>query len=71
MGRYIYAIDDGRLTVNPAEPSAVDVRISADTVTALLSSYQRVGCWWPALSGKTLVWGKRPWLAAHLNDRSP
>ncbi|MQA27935.1 MAG: maleylpyruvate isomerase family mycothiol-dependent enzyme [Micromonosporaceae bacterium] len=69
LGRYVYAFADGRLTINPAEPPAIDVHVSADPVTALLSSYRRIGRWWPALSGKTLAWGRRPWLAARLNDR--
>jgi hypothetical protein len=44
----------------------VDCHISAEPVTFLLMSYNRIGPTMPALSGKVRVWGRRPWLATRL-----
>ncbi len=61
-------VDDGRLTVEGSPRSAVDCHISADPATLLLMSYNRIGPATPALTGKVLVWGRRPWLALRLGD---
>lgn len=66
---YVYEFTNGRLEVDPAQPRPVDVHISADPVIALLTSYCRVGQVGPALTGKVLVWGRRPWLATSLRGR--
>jgi uncharacterized protein (TIGR03083 family) len=60
--------DDGGLTVEDSPKSPVDCHISADPVTLLLMSYNRIGPTAPALTGKVLVWGRRPWLALRLGD---
>jgi hypothetical protein len=44
----------------------IDCHISAEPVTFLLMSYNRIGSTLPALSGKVGVWGRRPWLATRL-----
>lgn len=66
---YIYEFIDGKLEVDPEQPRRVDAHISADPVTALLTSYGRVGQFGPAITGKVLVWGRRPWLALSLRNR--
>lgn len=58
--------EGGRLTVESSRVLPVDCCISADPVTFLLTSYNRIGSTWPALSGKVRVWGRRPWLATRL-----
>lgn len=62
LARYVYSFDDGRLTVNPPDPGRIDVHISAEPVTALLLNYGRISQWWPAVTGRVLAWGRRPWL---------
>lgn len=66
---YVYEFTSGRLEVDPAQPRRVDTHISADPVTALLTSYGRVGQIGPAITGKFLAWGRRPWLATSLRGR--
>src|SRR5205085_2011411 len=63
LGGYRYAFTDGVLTVGPPDRGRADVHISSEPVTALLNAYGRIGPWRPALTGKVLVWGRRPWLA--------
>jgi uncharacterized protein (TIGR03083 family) len=58
--------EDGRLTIENSPVSAVDCHISADPVTLLLMSYNRIGPTMPSLTGKVRVWGRRPWLAMRL-----
>jgi hypothetical protein len=69
FGRYLYRFDNGRLTVDPPQPTRVDVRVSAAPVTALLMNYGRIGPWFPALTGRVTAWGRRPWLAPSLTRR--
>jgi uncharacterized protein (TIGR03083 family) len=58
--------DEARLTVENSLIMPVDCHISAEPVTFMLMSYNRIGPTVPALSGKVRVWGRRPWLAARL-----
>jgi uncharacterized protein (TIGR03083 family) len=55
--------DDGTLYVasGPAEP--VDCHLSADPTAFLLVMYGRQGPLRPALTGKVVAWGRKPWLA--------
>lgn len=54
--------DDGRATVeHPARPP-FDCRLNADPAALLLVSYGRIGPWGPALRGKIVAWGRKPWL---------
>ena len=59
------AIRDGRLTVD-ADDGPVDCHVSADPVALLLVSYGRQSQWVPALTGKLLAWGRKPWLGLRL-----
>jgi hypothetical protein len=54
-----------RLRIEPSPPARW-TDISADPATFMLMSYDRIGPVLPALSGKVLVWGRRPWLATRL-----
>lgn len=69
FARYIYEFNDGVLEVNPERPRRPDVHIRAEPVTALLLTYGRIGQVRPALTGQILAWGRKPWLAARLNQR--
>ncbi len=60
--------DDGHLTVEDSPATPVDCHISADPVTLMLMSYNRIGATMPALTGKVRVWGRRPWLAMRLGS---
>ena len=61
----ILDFDAGRLTIGAPDARA-DCRISADPVAFLLVAYGRIGIWGPALSGKLVVWGRKPWLGLKL-----
>jgi uncharacterized protein (TIGR03083 family) len=54
--------DDGRLTIEEPAAGVVDCRISADPVAFMLVSYGRAGPVAPALTGKMVAWGRKPWL---------
>ncbi|MEU7220385.1 maleylpyruvate isomerase family mycothiol-dependent enzyme [Nocardia iowensis] len=69
LTRYVYRFTDGQLTINPAEPGPVDVHISADPVVALLLNYGRIGPWRPALTGRVITWGRKPWLGLGFSGR--
>lgn len=58
--------NEGRLTVEDSPTLPVDCRISAEPVTWLLMSYNRIGPIMPVLTGKVRMWGRRPWLANRL-----
>ena len=64
---YTYAIADGHLTVNPADEVSAEVTISAEPKTWLLMSYGRINQWTPAVTGRIVVWGRKPWLAANFS----
>lgn len=66
---YVYEFTNGQLEVDPERPRRIDAHISADPVTALLTSYGRVGQIGPAVTGKVTVSGRRPWLALSLRTR--
>lgn len=55
--------EDGSAQVDAPPRLPVDCRISADPVALLLVSYGRIGPWGPALRGRMLAWGRKPWLA--------
>jgi uncharacterized protein (TIGR03083 family) len=61
--RAVFALADGALAVTPG-PAAdrVDCTLSADPVAMMLVLYGRTGPAVPALTGKVLAWGRRPWL---------
>jgi uncharacterized protein (TIGR03083 family) len=64
--RRLLVFDDGRLSVEEPDGRRVDCRISADPTAFLLVGYGRIGPVAPALTGKMLAWGRRPWLGLKL-----
>ena len=60
-------IRDGRLTVGAGD-GPVDCHVSAEPVALLLVSYGRRSQWVPALTGKLLAWGRKPWLGVRLTS---
>ncbi|QIS13381.1 maleylpyruvate isomerase family mycothiol-dependent enzyme [Nocardia arthritidis] len=67
LNRYFFRFTAGQVTIG--EPGPVDVHISAEPVTLLLLNYGRLAPWKPALTGKVLAWGRKPWLALGFNRR--
>ncbi len=61
--RYVVAVEDGEMQVEPPGARPVDCRISADPVALLLVSYGRIGQWGPIGRGQMMAWGRKPWLA--------
>jgi uncharacterized protein (TIGR03083 family) len=60
---YTLAFADGKLATAPGKPEHKDCVLSVDPVAMLLVGYGRRSLVAPALSGKLLTWGRRPWLA--------
>jgi hypothetical protein len=57
-------IADGRLTVeSQVDGQPADCHISADPWAFIQVLYSRTGPIRPALTGRILAWGRRPWLA--------
>ena len=63
--RVALRIHNGEATVTSADGS-VDCHVSADPVAMLLVSYGRQSQWPPALTGKLLAWGRKPWLGMRM-----
>jgi uncharacterized protein (TIGR03083 family) len=65
--RAVFTIDDGVLTVGrSASGTRADCYLSADPWAFLLVLYSRTGPGTPALAGRIVAWGRRPWLAFRL-----
>lgn len=62
QGSYAFRFDNGELTVGGGCAGTVDCHISADPATYLLVAYGRLGPIRPALTGKLVVHGRKPWL---------
>lgn len=58
---------DGDLTVGRGRVAKADCRISVDPVAGLLLAYGRVSQWPAGLTGRVIVWGRKPWLAFRFN----
>lgn len=56
----------GALEVRHNGHERPDCVVLADPETFLLVGYNRIGQWRPALTGKILTWGRKPWLALKL-----
>ena len=56
-------LDDGTLVISADRPATIDCHISADPVEYLLVGYGRRSQVLPALTGKMMVWGRKPWLS--------
>jgi hypothetical protein len=62
--RAVFTVADGTLTIAaPTAHQRADCHLSADPWAALLVLYGRTGPVKPALAGRILAWGRRPWLA--------
>lgn len=60
--RIVVSVDDGKVSVEAAQPGRVDCHLSAEAVTLLLVVYGRIGQWGPIARGKLSAWGRKPWL---------
>jgi uncharacterized protein (TIGR03083 family) len=58
-------ISRGEATVG-SNGGPVDCHVSADPVAMLLVAYGRRSQWGPALTGKLVAWGRKPWLGLRL-----
>jgi uncharacterized protein (TIGR03083 family) len=63
--RVTMSFEGGRLALGSPDGRA-DCKISADPVAFLLVSYGRIPVWGPALRGKMVAWGRKPWLGLKL-----
>lgn len=60
--RVVFRFTDGVLTVHqPGTVGPIDCYLSGDPLTLLLVLYGRRAPWGPALTGKALAWGRKPW----------
>jgi len=65
--RAVFTVADGTLTIRaPAAGGRADCCLSADPWAFLLVLYGRSGPVAPALTGRILAWGRRPWLGLTL-----
>ncbi len=71
--RDFFVFEDGLVTIEEPSTRKVDCHISADPVAALLLGMGRIERTKPALTGKMVAWGRRPWLAFKMGSllRSP
>ncbi|MGQ0465972.1 MAG: maleylpyruvate isomerase family mycothiol-dependent enzyme [Sporichthyaceae bacterium] len=61
--RAVFDIADGAVRIGPVEPGrGSDCYVAGDPVALLLVVYGRTGAWHPALRGRILAWGRKPWL---------
>jgi hypothetical protein len=64
--RTVLAFEDGALTVEQPDGVRSDSYLSADPAAFLLVAYGRITPWGPALTGKILAWGRKPYLGFRL-----
>ncbi len=61
-GDWTQHIDDsGRLTVTPGRNGKPDATLSTDPATFIMVALGRQSQWLPALTGKMVIWGRKPW----------
>ncbi len=63
---YTMRVDDGLLTTEVGRPERADGHMSADPVTYMLVSMGRFGELKAGLTGKIMVYGRKPWKFARL-----
>jgi hypothetical protein len=68
-GTAVFVFDRAELHLEAPSDRAVDFRMSVDPASYLLLGMRRIPPWKPMLRGKVLVWGRRPWLAATMQDK--
>ncbi len=61
--RTFLVFDSGKLSTESPSSRAVDCHVWAEPVAFLLVAYGRTGPWSPALRGRILAAGRKPWLA--------
>ena len=64
--RAVLSFEDGCLTVEQPNGVRADCYLSADPAAFLLVSYGRIKPWGPALTGKIMAWGRKPYLGFRL-----
>jgi len=65
--RAAFSFADGELTVEPGRTTErVDCHLSADPASFLLVMYGRIGPVRPAVTGRVVAWGRKPWLGLAL-----
>ncbi len=62
FGTYTFVFADGALRVGSDWDGPVHCRISADPATYVIAAYGRMGPIRPALTGRMVVYGHKPWL---------
>jgi hypothetical protein len=67
--RAAFVFDHGKLEVRPSGAQRADCRISADPAAFLLITYGRTGTLAPALRGRVVATGRKPWLGLSLPRR--
>ncbi len=67
-GRYVFAFEDGALTVEPSgsSPRRIDCHVSADPAALLLVAWGRKSQWEAIARGQLVAWGRKPWLGPKL-----
>lgn len=65
---WTYVLQDGVLTVTEGRPSKADAHISADAAAFIRVALGRMNQFAPALTGKVVVWGRKPWRMLQLGD---
>lgn len=65
--RDFLVFEGGSVAVEDPSSRRVDCRISVEPVTALFLGMGRLGRIRPALSGRLVAWGRKPWLALRLS----
>ena len=58
-----FVFTDGALHVSTTPDGPVDCHVSANPTAFLLVMYGRQGPLRPAITGKVIAWGRKPWLA--------
>ena len=66
--RVCLAFDDGSVNVAFGSAESVDCHLSADPAAFLLLMYGRQGPLRPALTGKVVAWGRKPWVALRMQS---
>jgi uncharacterized protein (TIGR03083 family) len=66
--RVCLAFDDGSVNVAFGSAESVDCHLSADPAAFLFLMYGRQRPLRPALTGKVIAWGRKPWLAFRMQS---
>jgi len=68
QGAYTFVFADGGLRVGQGWDGPVDCKVGADPTTYVLAATGRLGRVAPALTGRMVAYGRKPWLALRLPD---